>query len=285
MYYSVERHAQLAVLAHHADRLILALVTLLALPETVSPQREHGHLPRQFAHTSHHAVSRAAIHEVVIHARAHLEVEPRAVGVVGERHGRIVVKIQAVALYRLEEGAAVLQVALYKVFLLVALVHLAGLELAQSVDGLGLVQAERLAYAAVALVRPTFYRREHRLAQLPEQASSGSIGESRQAVCLAQSDADLAAFQRHSVTGLCNLKLCLDRSHHHGEALLTGCGSLRPLHHADYGRRIKHHLTLELASLDIHAHALRRTLHALRRHGHAQHERQHGNGKITKCSH
>ena len=226
-----------------------------------------------------------AIHEIVIHARAHLEVEPRAVGVVGERHGRIVVNVQAVALYRLEEGAAVLQVCLYKVFLLVALVHLAGLELPQSVDGLALVQAERLAYAAVALVRPTLYRRENRRALLLEQAVACGVSEDSQAVSLTQSDADLTAAQRNSVTGLCNLKLRLARRHDHGEALLTGHDTLRPLHHADYRRRIKHHLTLELASLNVETHALRRTLHALRRHRHAQYERQHGNGKITKCSH
>ncbi len=43
LYDAVEGHAEFAVALHHSYCLVLALVALAALPEAVSPEREHGH--------------------------------------------------------------------------------------------------------------------------------------------------------------------------------------------------------------------------------------------------
>ena len=69
---SVERHLQLAVFVHHAQQLGSTLITLLALPVTEGPQREHRHLARKVAHLRYHPVGRAAIHEIIVNAAANL---------------------------------------------------------------------------------------------------------------------------------------------------------------------------------------------------------------------
>ena len=149
---AVQGYTQFAVFADDADRLVLTLVAFLALPVTVGPQREHRRLTRQRAHPCHHAVGIAAVEEIVVGAESHLRVEGGRLAVVGEGRRGVVVPVEPVALDGLEEGAEVLHIALDEVFLLVALAHLAVLQLSQSVDGLVGVQAEGLTDAEVAFV-------------------------------------------------------------------------------------------------------------------------------------
>ena len=133
---AVDGHAQLAVLGHHFQQLCLALVTLAALPEAISPQGEHGHLPRQLPHLRHYAIGVVATHEVVIHAVAHSGFECGALLVVGEAHGRIVVPIYAISFHGENIGNTVLHVARQQGAVHVALREFAVLQVAQSIDGL-----------------------------------------------------------------------------------------------------------------------------------------------------
>ena len=141
---AVEGHTQLTVLAHHADHFGLALVAFLALPITIRPQGEHGHLARQVAHLRHHAVGIPAVHHVIVHAVAHVRTEGSTVRVIHEKRRGIVVPIQAVAFRGLEERTHVFRVALNHVLPHAALRHLPVLQLAETVNGFVLLQLERL---------------------------------------------------------------------------------------------------------------------------------------------
>ena len=74
---TVEGHLQRTVLIDDTEELGGTLVTLLALPEAVGPQREHRYITREMAHLGNHAVGRATVHEIVIDTVADLG---------GERH-------------------------------------------------------------------------------------------------------------------------------------------------------------------------------------------------------
>ena len=141
---AIEGHTQFAVLAHHADRLILALVAFLALPVTIRPQGEHGHLARQVAHLRHHPVGISAVHHVVVHAVTHVRTEGSLVRVIHEKRRGIVVPIQAITLGGLEERRIVFRVALNHVLPHTTLRHLSVLPLSKPIDGLVLLQLEGL---------------------------------------------------------------------------------------------------------------------------------------------
>ena len=142
--YAIERYAQLAVAANLPHGLILTLVTLLALHETVAPQRHHRHVSRQGADLAYHPVGRAAEHEIIIHTVTHVGAERGLLVVVDIERSRIVVPEDTVTLGRLGQRRHILNVALHQIFGHVALHHLPVLQLAESVEPLAVIRIESL---------------------------------------------------------------------------------------------------------------------------------------------
>ena len=193
---AVEGHLQLAVLVDHAQQFGGTLVALLALPVAVGPEREHRHVAREMAHLCNHPVGRAAVHEVVVDAVAHLRRERHALhGIVVELGGRVVVPVESPALDALQHVLEVLQVRLLHQLVLAAAVHLAVLHGAQSVDGLVLVEREGLGHLIGPFVGPRREGFEAGGPLLPEQCLAVGL-EGDGSRLLVDADGEPVAAQR-----------------------------------------------------------------------------------------
>ena len=84
---AVQRNFQLAVLFDNTNYFVLAFIAFSALPVTVSPQRQHRHLPRQVPHLSNHPISITAVHKIIIDAIADIRFECCTVRTVDEKSG------------------------------------------------------------------------------------------------------------------------------------------------------------------------------------------------------
>ena len=126
---AVERYTQITIFTHYVHHLFLAFVTFLALPITISPKRKHRYLSRKITHLRYNAIGITAIHEIIIHAIAHLRTERSLFLIVGKDCGGIIVPEEAIPLGRLDEWTYVFHVTLYKILHLPTLGHLPVLQL------------------------------------------------------------------------------------------------------------------------------------------------------------
>ena len=180
---AVEGHLQRTVLIDDPEKLGGTLVTLLALPETVGPQREHRYITREMAHLGNHAVGRATVHEIVIDTVADLGGERHAFhGIVIELCAGVVVPVDAPALDGLQDILEVLEIRLFHQLMFATTVDLAVLEGAQTIDGLILVELETLGDAVGPRIRPCGARLEQTCALLAEQRLA--LGREGEGACL-----------------------------------------------------------------------------------------------------
>ncbi len=93
---TVQGHSEFPVFTHHRQQFLLAFVAFTALPKTVSPQREHRDLSREFTHTGNYSVGTSAVHKIIIDALSYLRIEIAAGGIVFEHRGRIIVPKQTI---------------------------------------------------------------------------------------------------------------------------------------------------------------------------------------------
>ena len=69
---AVKRHIQCTVLVDDAFRFLGTLVALLTLPESISPQWEHGHIARQMTNLGDDTIGRTTVHEVIVNTFSYL---------------------------------------------------------------------------------------------------------------------------------------------------------------------------------------------------------------------
>ena len=192
----VERHAQGAVLFHHAQQLVLAFVPLPALPEPKHPLAKHGRLAGEGAVAGHHAVGIVRVHEIVIDAVADFRRKRRAPRIIAKRGGRVVVPQNAVAGRRHQKRVGNELVDLAQLHPVVTPVHHPVLELAQPVEGLGRAQAEPLLHdvGRLAHVRS---RREQRIRRhFAQQQRPTQRGKAHEPAFQVQLHVQLRGFHR-----------------------------------------------------------------------------------------
>src|SRR5258708_34978918 len=71
LYDVIRRNVQLPVFPRDSQYFLLRPVSVLALPEAISPFAEHGRLPRQFAVIGNDLVESRAVEEVIIDVVGH----------------------------------------------------------------------------------------------------------------------------------------------------------------------------------------------------------------------
>ena len=133
----VDGDVQVAILASNAEDFILRLVTILALPEAVSPLAEHGSLPGEVAIAGDDLVEVRTVEEVVVDDVGDFRADVKIVGeAIVEAAARSVVPENAVALARQHQRHGDIAVVLRNVDRLTAIVPHAGLVLAQAIERL-----------------------------------------------------------------------------------------------------------------------------------------------------
>ena len=212
------------------------------MPITISPKRKHRYLSRKVAYLCYHTVCIAAVHEVIIHAIAHIRPERGLFLVIREKRGGIIVPIQAIAFGRLEEGTDILHVPLNHVLPHAPLRHFPVLQLSQPVNGLVRIELESLIHVVggIACVVKGNERLLHRLLGKQKLAISRPVGK-----CTGRRvKVHLQDFGVHHDGTILDTDLDPDlaRRGHDRQALLLKVFALGRLDHPHHRRREELHL-------------------------------------------
>ena len=72
---AVERHTVFAVFMYDFSDFVLAFVSFTALPEPVSPEREHRHISSELTDLRNDTVGVSAVHKIIVHTLADFRFE------------------------------------------------------------------------------------------------------------------------------------------------------------------------------------------------------------------
>ena len=141
---SIQRNFQLPVFVYDFAQFVRTFVAFAALPEAQCPERIQRGLSGQVAYSGYDSVGVAAVDEVVVGTVAYFRVEGGFLRIVEEGGRGVIVPVEGIAFDGVDEGDTDTHVLVAEKEFLIALVHFAGLLLAQAVDHFVLIQQKSL---------------------------------------------------------------------------------------------------------------------------------------------